>query len=996
MKHFITILSIILFLTSSVSAQNEFGKNKVRYNKVDWKILKTEHFEVYHDQKTENLARVAASMAEEAYAKISQSLRHQVSSPIPFIIFKSHYDFRQTNIITELIDPGVGGFSEVIKSRMVIPFDGSYLRFKKVITHELVHVFTYDVLYAEGLQSMLSASAIPPMWFMEGLAEFETGVFDPMGHMMLVDAVVENRIDPLENLTDFGMTGNVFLAYQESHSLLRYIAQTYGEEKISILLRKFKKSAGLEGTIKQTLGIDIGQLETGWIKSLRQAYYPEVAKRRLAADDSKQIFNDQVILAAPSFSPGGDLAVVTIIKDGIPCLALMKTSDGTVVKYITKGMRGVKFEDLSFEAGPAYSRDGSRIAFIAKYKNRDVIFLFDVFDNKLLKKIKVDLDNISSLCFAQDSDNILLSGLKNGESNIYSFNIPTKKLEKITHGMDRQPAYSPAQNKVAFIRESGTTTDLCVLNMDTMEVKRLALPDLPKIDPFWSPEGDIVYCSCLLNKTYNIWAVKDSRQGSVDSRQLAVSSGQEKKTHNSQPSTLNSQLPTLNSQPSTLNSQLSTLNSQLPTPNSQLPTLNSQTGEIAQVTDYFGGAFNGGYMGDKLSFSSYENGGNAVYFHEKPLAIVWIQPEMQGKMGSTSTVGTGLVPVRDGNIIPYKTRITFDWRRMDMLYSSANGFAGVGELAMSDVLGNHRIIWRGDASSSLAGDANFILAYLYLGKRASCEVDISDWSNSYRFIGEEFKEKNSGISGNISYPLDIFRRVEFGLTSKRVVTDCILPAPSTKRENINLVSADLIHDTTVWSWDGPIGGSRARIGVSNTIHLSNNDLDFTNLEIDLRKYIKAGNRSAMAFQLSGKTSTGRDQTTFILGNGGIIVTDENGRVKQYFVDEFRGGTEIRGKAFAKGSFEFRFPLIDTIQFALPVSIRNIRSLVFFDVGAAWREGQPPVFRKADAENPIRGAFGWGIRSNLWVFPIRIDYARGTDFINSPSGSVTHFSLGYDF
>ncbi|MBI4753569.1 BamA/TamA family outer membrane protein, partial [Candidatus Desantisbacteria bacterium] len=858
-----------------------------------------------------------------------------VSSPIPFIIFKSHYDFRQTNIITELIDPGVGGFSEVIKSRMVIPFDGSWLRFKKVITHELVHVFTYAVLYSEGLESMLSASAIPPMWFMEGLAEFETREFDPIGHMMLVDAVVENRIDPLENLTDFGMTGNVFLAYQESHSLLRYIAQTYGEEKVSMLLRKFKKSAGLEGTIKQSLGVDIKTLETGWIKSLRQAYYPEVARRRIASDDSQQIFKDQVIPAAPSFSPGGDLAAVTIIKDGILCIALIKTSDGTIVKYITEGMRGIKFEDLSFEAGPAYSKDGSRIAFIAKCKNKDVIFLFDVFNNKLLKTIKVDLDNISSLCFAQANDNIILSGLKNGESNIYRFNIPTKGLEKITHGMDRQPAYSSAGNKIAFIREQGTATDLCVLNMDTAEVTRLALPDLPKMDPFWSQDGNIVYCSCLLNKTYNIWAVR------------------------------------LQENP-----------------------MNGVTTN-AQVTDYFGGAFNGGYMGDKLSFSSYEKGGNAVYFHEKPLNIVWIQPEI--KDSTTANIAASLaIKKTDGNITPYKTRLTFDWRRMDMLYSSANGFAGIGELAMSDVLGNHRFIWRGDASSSIEGDTNFILAYLYLGKRASYEVDISDWSNSYRFLDEESKEKKYGISGNVSYPLDIFRRVEFGLSSKRVVTNYILHKSPTVRENINLVSADIIHDTTVWSWDGPIGGSRARIGISDTIGLSNNDLDFTNLEIDLRKYIKAGNRSAMAFQLSGKTSTGRDQTQFILGNGGIIVANENGRIKRYFVDEFRGGTELRGKAFAKGSFEFRFPLIDTIQFSLPMSIRNIRSLVFFDVGAAWQEGKPPVFRKAITENNIRGAFGWGIRSNLWIFPIRIDYARGTDFINSTSGAVTHFSLGYDF
>ncbi len=975
MRYSMMLLFIMLLFATSVSAQDGFGKNKVRYNKVDWKILKTEHFEVYHDQKTESLAKVAANMAEEAYASISCDLQHQATNPIPFIIFKSHYDFQQTNVITEMIDPGVGGFSEVIKSRMVIPFTGSYLHLKNVITHELTHVFTYDILYPDGLESMLSVSATPPMWFMEGLAEYETGIFDPMGHMMLVDAVVENRLSPIEYLTDFRMTDNVFLAYQESHSLLRYIAQTYGGKKVAVLLRKFKKSIGLEETIKTTLGVDINTLETGWIKTLRQVYYPEVAIRKIADDDSQQIFDQEKILSAPAFSPGGDLAAVTIIRDGVPCLALIKPYDGTVIKYITDGMRGIRFDELSFESGPAYSKDGSRIAFIAKCKAKDVIFLWDVFEDRLLKTMTVDLDNISSLCFAQDSCTLLLGGLKNGESNIYRFNITTGLLEQITHGMNRQPAFSPIKNEIAFIREHGTITELFVMDMNTFEVRKLPLPCLPKIDPFWSPDGNIVYCSCLSDKVYNIWAVslqeEVSCQGSdvgADLRVCSTWSGVRKKESGDGSQEAETQT-----------------------------TNHADSYEIAQVTDYFGGAFNGGYQGDKLSFMSYTKGRNAVYFCEKPLNIGWRQAEKEREQLLSDKGTASLETKRTEDIIPYKTRITLDWRKMDMLYSTVYGFAGVGELAMSDILGNHRFILRGDASSSLEGDPNFLLAYLYLGKRASYEVDIFDWSNSYQSMDGEVKEKRGGMSGNVSYPLDIFRRVEFGLThNRRVVTDYTSSKPLTEQETVTLVSADIIHDTSVWSWDGPVGGSRARVGVSDTVKLSGNDLNFTNVEMDLRKYIKAGNRSALAFQLSGKTSIGLDKTQFILDNGGMIMVNEDGRIKRYDVYEFRGETGLKGKAFAKGSLELRFPLIDTIQFALPASIKGIRSLVFFDMGAVWQDGKPPTYRKINSVNPIRGAFGWGIRANIWIFPIRVDYAWGTDFVHSVTRKATHFSLGYDF
>ena len=69
---------------------------------------------------------------------------------------------------------GIGGVTELYKTRVVIPFDGSRKEFKHVIHHELVHMFINDYMYGGSIQNMISnqISYAIPLWMNEALAEF--------------------------------------------------------------------------------------------------------------------------------------------------------------------------------------------------------------------------------------------------------------------------------------------------------------------------------------------------------------------------------------------------------------------------------------------------------------------------------------------------------------------------------------------------------------------------------------------------------------------------------------------------------------------------------------------------------------------------------------------------------------------------------------------------------------------------------------------------------
>ena len=91
---------MVTFGTLGAGAQ-EFGKNKVQYKAFDWYYLQSPHFDVYFYDGEKELADLVTRYNEQAYDRIRKDLRHEIRKRIPIIIYKSHNDFQQTNVILE-------------------------------------------------------------------------------------------------------------------------------------------------------------------------------------------------------------------------------------------------------------------------------------------------------------------------------------------------------------------------------------------------------------------------------------------------------------------------------------------------------------------------------------------------------------------------------------------------------------------------------------------------------------------------------------------------------------------------------------------------------------------------------------------------------------------------------------------------------------------------------------------------------------------------------
>jgi len=116
-------VGLLAGLVPAAAAQfGYFGQNKIQYRRFDWRVLRGEHVDLYYYPEEEELGRVALAYAEESYDSLERRFTHAVRRRVPLIIYASHTDFEQTNILPFVPPEGLLGVTEFLKRRVTPSF----------------------------------------------------------------------------------------------------------------------------------------------------------------------------------------------------------------------------------------------------------------------------------------------------------------------------------------------------------------------------------------------------------------------------------------------------------------------------------------------------------------------------------------------------------------------------------------------------------------------------------------------------------------------------------------------------------------------------------------------------------------------------------------------------------------------------------------------------------------------------------------------------------
>jgi beta-lactamase regulating signal transducer with metallopeptidase domain len=178
------------------------------------RVRQTDHFEISHAPSLDLHAERIAMEAERAYERVSGDLRHNLGFKVGLVLFETSADLERS---VQESSGRVGPQSN--RERIVLAVDRPPDTWFGTITHELAHVFQFDII---------PAGAGAPGWIAEGLAEYERGAWDPGDLVVLREAVRANAVPKLTAFQPDG-TAAPRLAPAMGHAAFDFIESRWGK-----------------------------------------------------------------------------------------------------------------------------------------------------------------------------------------------------------------------------------------------------------------------------------------------------------------------------------------------------------------------------------------------------------------------------------------------------------------------------------------------------------------------------------------------------------------------------------------------------------------------------------------------------------------------------------------------------------------------------------------------------------------------------------------------
>ena len=213
-----------------------FGKNRIHYDTFRWHIYTTDHFEIYYYPELEQHLERVSSYAESAYQHVSTELKHELGFKVPLVLFKTHAEFQQQNVAPMEVPEGVAAFAEPQRERMVLPIDEPPDQLYRLITHELTHVFQFDIIPRSLVRRGF------PLWIDEGMADYMAGVWSPIDLMSVRDVAVADIVPKMTEFEEYGGFSNPRITYNLGHAAFEFMESKWGKEGIRQFVFSLRKS----------------------------------------------------------------------------------------------------------------------------------------------------------------------------------------------------------------------------------------------------------------------------------------------------------------------------------------------------------------------------------------------------------------------------------------------------------------------------------------------------------------------------------------------------------------------------------------------------------------------------------------------------------------------------------------------------------------------------------------------------------------------------------
>ncbi len=453
----IVVISL-LFFSYTLSAQVNsvvYGKNRLQFNKFQWKFFQSHNFNTYVTKGGTELGKFVAQLAEEELPQLEAFTEFSLQHRADLIVYNSYDDYKQSNIGLGFEWQNAGGMTSLVNNKIVVYFDGNHNNLRLQIRQGIAKVLTNNILFGENIGEMASNQALLdlPQWLTDGYIAYaaepwNTKIDDELKEVFLAG--------DYEKFSRFAFKKPLLAG----HAFWFYFAQKYKAENVTYFMTLARLYKSLNQASLKICKKKFKQILIDFMEEEGDKYDKDVAKRKnnpkgniSASEDVSE--NDYYRFQVNPNTKNNTYAEVEF-KKGIYKVKLVDPY-GDERTILERGVR-TKQGDINPNY-PILSWDvkGRNLLVIYWENGKTKMFVWDVIAGYRRDRQTIDyFEQILDASYMLNSNTVVLSAVKNGHSDIYTYKIEEQEIRQITNDVydDLNPTFVSFPNRTGIIFSS--------------------------------------------------------------------------------------------------------------------------------------------------------------------------------------------------------------------------------------------------------------------------------------------------------------------------------------------------------------------------------------------------------------------------------------------------------------------------------------------------------------------------------------------------------------
>ncbi len=439
------------------TAQEEFGTNRVQYKDFIWSFYTADRYMVYYYLGGQELGKFVAMDAPGQMQEVEKYLEYRLQDPIDIMVYNNLGDLKQSNIGRTQDIVNTGGITRIIGNKVFIYFDGDHQHLRHQLRTGVAKLCLQNMMYGGSVQEVLQNAVLLnlPLWYTNGLAAFVGQGWLPEHDAILRDYILTKKFKNLNKLSP----DNAVLAGQ---SFWNYISVTYGKPAIPNILYLTRINHNVEAGFSYVIGKTFKQVMEEWFEYYTDYYKKSDTELNITKENLLHIrMKKQQDYHHFTINNMASQMAYVLNDVGLYKVYIHDIEKNKRHKILKGGYRDQTMPvDKSFPM-LSWDNSGNVLAAIYEKRGKTQLLVYETDTKKKTKKSIINFQKINSISFGENNNQLVLSAINRGQSDIYTYNIASSKVTQITNDFwdDLGPQYVKLQNRQGILFLSNRPDD---------------------------------------------------------------------------------------------------------------------------------------------------------------------------------------------------------------------------------------------------------------------------------------------------------------------------------------------------------------------------------------------------------------------------------------------------------------------------------------------------------------------------------------------------------